>query len=296
MQAWIDDSGADLTSRVFVYAGFLSPASRWQGFSEEWEMQLREPPQIAYFKMHEASVGQGQFSNWTHSATNRKIETLVKVICKHAESSLFATMSMGDYQGAIREPKRVPRSIDFPQFLSFHGLVAGTLRKFQRYIDFFFDEDKIHEHRILECWELVKQVIPPDIADFLQPQPLFCDDKKFKPLQAADMLAWNMRKMASGESDSWQWIGEGLSSIPCFTLEIDASKLESFTRSSPNIFDPKLWAQFDSSDKFGAFDRTMRELMSVPHSEIKAELDAEKSAKKKKRKALKNGRVRREKL
>jgi hypothetical protein len=34
------------------------------------------------------------------------------------------------------------------------------------------------------------------------------------------------------------------------------------------------------SDEFTRFDRTMRELMSVPHSEIKAALDEEKAAKK----------------
>jgi hypothetical protein len=37
--------------------------------------------------------------------------------------------------------------------------------------------------------------------------------------------------------------------------------------------------------EFDNFDRTMRELMNVPHSQIKAELEKEKAAKKKKRKA-----------
>jgi hypothetical protein len=35
------------------------------------------------------------------------------------------------------------------------------------------------------------------------------------------------------------------------------------------------------SSEFQNFDRTMRDLMSVPHDEIKAALDAEKAAKKK---------------
>jgi hypothetical protein len=39
------------------------------------------------------------------------------------------------------------------------------------------------------------------------------------------------------------------------------------------------------NSEFQAFDQTMRKLMSVPHSEIKAALDAEKAEKKKKRKA-----------
>ena len=43
------------------------------------------------------------------------------------------------------------------------------------------------------------------------------------------------------------------------------------------------------NSEFDNFDRTMRDLMSVPHEEIKAALDAEKAAKerKKKRKAKK---------
>jgi hypothetical protein len=48
------------------------------------------------------------------------------------------------------------------------------------------------------------------------------------------------------------------------------------------------------SSDFDNFDRTMRKLMSVTHSEIKAELDKEKLVKKKKRKAKKpsaSGRV-----
>jgi hypothetical protein len=39
--------------------------------------------------------------------------------------------------------------------------------------------------------------------------------------------------------------------------------------------------------EFENFDRTMRDLMRVPHSDIKAALDAEKATKKKKRKTKK---------
>jgi len=48
--------------------------------------------------------------------------------------------------------------------------------------------------------------------------------------------------------------------------------------------------------EFENFDRTMRDLMSVPHDEIKAALDAEKAAKKRKekRKAKKPSAVDRE--
>jgi len=37
------------------------------------------------------------------------------------------------------------------------------------------------------------------------------------------------------------------------------------------------------NDEFDRFDRTMRDLMKVPHEEIKAELDREKAARKPKK-------------
>ncbi len=40
-----------------------------------------------------------------------------------------------------------------------------------------------------------------------------------------------------------------------------------------------------STSEFEKFDRTMKRLLSVPHSEIKAKLDAEKAEKAKKRKS-----------
>jgi hypothetical protein len=42
------------------------------------------------------------------------------------------------------------------------------------------------------------------------------------------------------------------------------------------------------NSEFDNFDRTMQKLIKVPHSTIKARLDAEKAAKQQKRKAKKN--------
>lgn len=41
------------------------------------------------------------------------------------------------------------------------------------------------------------------------------------------------------------------------------------------------------ASQYGNFDRMMRDLVKIPHGEIKAKLDVEKAAKKQKRKKLK---------
>ena len=44
-----------------------------------------------------------------------------------------------------------------------------------------------------------------------------------------------------------------------------------------------------TSSEYDNFDRTMRELIKVPHSEIKAKLEEEKKIKEAKKKGIKNG-------
>ena len=51
-----------------------------------------------------------------------------------------------------------------------------------------------------------------------------------------------------------------------------------------------------TSSEFGNFDRTMRKLLKVPHGALKAKLDAEKAAKKRKvRRPAASGRASRDK-
>lgn len=206
LQAWVDDSG-NRGDPPFIYSGFMSQADRWEAFRREWEAELHEPPAINYFHMVEAANGWGEFALWTHGAVCKKIEKLLPIICSHAECSIFAIAEPSEYE-AIAAVSGIPREIDFYQFLSFHGLISGTLRHVKQYTDFFFDEDPKREATFHKYWPLVRQFAPLELQPWLQPQPLFRDDKKFNPLQASDLLAWNMHRMAVQKDDSWYWIIE----------------------------------------------------------------------------------------
>src|SRR6266851_757494 len=61
-QAYIDDSGSEPQSPVFVLGGFIAPHEKWASFSEEWQAALDQDPKLEYFKMTEAAHLGGQFS------------------------------------------------------------------------------------------------------------------------------------------------------------------------------------------------------------------------------------------
>jgi hypothetical protein len=50
----------------------------------------------------------------------------------------------------------------------------------------------------------------PELVPILPSDILFRDDRNFLPLQAADMLAWLLRKALNGERSEWEWIAEEL--------------------------------------------------------------------------------------
>jgi hypothetical protein len=50
LQAFVDDSGSDPASRMFILAGFAATVPQWEHFSDEWQRVLDTEPSIAYYK------------------------------------------------------------------------------------------------------------------------------------------------------------------------------------------------------------------------------------------------------
>src|SRR5205085_1663702 len=75
--------------------------------------------------------------------------------------------------------------------------VRGDLYGIDAPCDFIFDEQIGHQEEILRAWPQTRAMIDnaqsSDIAQRIGSLPIFRDDKKFLPLQAADLYAWQVR-------------------------------------------------------------------------------------------------------
>jgi hypothetical protein len=125
LQAYIDDSGNEPTSPVFVLAGFVASAGRWATFSNEWQSALDEPPGLAYFKMSEAESLREEFSirkGWTEQKRDDRLITFARIIAKYAEFRVHASIRHEDFSKhikSLRTPKRISPSNN-PFFILFH--------------------------------------------------------------------------------------------------------------------------------------------------------------------------------
>jgi hypothetical protein len=94
-----------------------------------------------------------------------------------------------------------------PYYLWFRyitGLLAGWQHKLNLLepIDFIFDDDS-EKVKIPVGWELMKSTAMPEISCMMGDTPIFRDDKKTMPLQAADLYAWWAFKWQREGIEGW---------------------------------------------------------------------------------------------
>ena len=205
LKAVIDDSGTDMQGGPYLLAGFCSTVEKWADFSNDWVKELAKPPKIEYLKMAEFySKKEGQFAGVKKEHRAEKLRSLISIINKYAEFDCSCGVYYPDFQN-ILEPL-LPMKHNKPYSGCSQALMSIFATHYEHLghkepINFVFDIQEEHSPKFLFLHEWAK--------NNLQPLPAFNtligkidheDDKQFPPLQAADILAWHIRRVASGSN------------------------------------------------------------------------------------------------
>jgi hypothetical protein len=229
-QAFTDDSGGQETpERYLVLAAYALPADQWVRFSDDWHKTLHLMPEIEYLKMQEAEGFEGEFRGMRSRPEFRelKLNELCAVIGQYKPYAMYAWLRRSDYSRIIEG--RLPSEVDTPYFLTMQGLIELCLQAQVRYdywgpVDFIFDTQSNIEHAIGPAFNAAKAAQPPHLQRIIGQTPVFRDDKEVKPLQAADMLAWHLRRRLERPDELRSRMGELLSGGDC-EKEYDADAL-----------------------------------------------------------------------
>jgi hypothetical protein len=196
--------------KFLVLGGFISTARNWASFSDAWQIALDQPPKLEYFKMNEAILLKGQFAperGWNESLRDDRVITLTRIIKKYAMLRIHASIRTEDFQENIAKLAVPERSLltDSPFIYIFIKLIIAmairsTVYGINEPCDFIFDQQSGHAEEIWRRWPDFVNIIEYSRAErkskfplFLCGKPKFEDDKLFKPLQAADLFANQMR-------------------------------------------------------------------------------------------------------
>ncbi|MEO9189595.1 MAG: DUF3800 domain-containing protein [Acetobacteraceae bacterium] len=198
-QAFADDSGKG-DPLIFVMAGFVSEASRWAEFSNEWKAVLETAPQIRYFKTKEAAALRGQFDLFDETTRRDKIDALLDVIHRNVDYGIVRAVDTRAYMECVNG--KVSVTLDSPYFFVAVEFMKATLQRQYEIgkkgsVEFIFDEQHGESREIQVFWD---QAMRPNVTAWMRrrmgQRPTWRDDVECVPLQAADLLAWTYRRMA----------------------------------------------------------------------------------------------------
>jgi len=189
-------------------AGFISTADNWALFSDAWAAELRAEKPISYLKMREANSRDGEFDGWTQAEVREKLARLKAVIDYFEPMSFHNSMSRSaDWEGfrAI-----APRGLGNAHLSCTFGIVSSVSRfvasqKYPNKIEFIFDTQAEIEDEVDLFLGTMAESVPEEARALIARKPRYEDDKTFAPLQAADMLAWHLRRR---HEDHGSWMNE----------------------------------------------------------------------------------------
>jgi hypothetical protein len=201
LRAFIDDSGSDRNSPWYVLAGYIGTIEGWGRFDAQWSRVLHQDPRVEYFKSSEAESlrPDWQWAGVSVGQRNEKVDALIEVIRSCARRPVCVRIRRAFYDTLVRG--NVPAAWDSPYyFLS--TIIVGAAINIEMFdgdgddIDFVLDKDQVHERGFALIAPRVfgMQSVNEKLVNIARQ-----DEKRCIPLQAADLLAWQIRRFLSSE-------------------------------------------------------------------------------------------------
>ena len=210
IKCFVDDSGNHDPDPYFILAGWTGTMATWDQFADDWEKELAKPKAIDYYKHSEAAGRSGCFEKFTtYEATQKTIDMSMVIATYHiypfvitVPRAQFKTSVVGKVIKARRE--KINRRVAnlFPA--AFGRFIPFVFQKHyelgvEEQIDFIFDSGKSDKalREAITVYGAIKKSIngdPTNPFNQLAGEVVPGNDKDVMPLQAADLLAGQIRR------------------------------------------------------------------------------------------------------
>ena len=223
LQCFIDDSGHG-NGPVLVLSGFIASVDTWLAFSNEWQAVLDLPPRFDYLRMREA-WGR-RYPNWSIEERDERLALFRDVIIRHALGGIRVAVPREAYGRTVGQIPGWKSSYQY----ALYQLIKEYRRNhdkigLERDVTFMFDEQVHAVRQINKAWRFFNAHGNEQMLKIMGGSPMFEDDKKIKPLQAADMSAWVARRrtaayLSGEEQPTFPWAkGDGIRTLDMFCSE-----------------------------------------------------------------------------
>jgi len=190
--AYFDESGTHAGSPVVAVAGFISTIERWRIVEKEWRTVLRMY-KLDYFHMTDFENRRGPYQGWADGQRQTVIKRLLGIIKRYVLSGFSAAVVTADYDRlSIDEQSRLVDPYTVCAFWCIRD-VGGWLAELGRddRVAHVFERGIRGAPRISEAFGRASDVA---LHEYRFGTLHFADKRSLVPLQAADILAYEVWK------------------------------------------------------------------------------------------------------
>lgn len=196
LTAYFDASGTHRQdgSLAMCVAGYVSTPRRWKKFEREWEELLREEGISAFHRTDLESLRK-EFKGWTVERRDRVVKRAHKIIKRWALMGVAVGFPFDLYERIIHTPELRKRFSKPYALCTMRCIIPlsewATEQGYRDPINYVFDRGDEGRGQVLNAFRL------SDHDRYLLGTCQFEDKKKFVPLQAADVLAYEVYKFTT---------------------------------------------------------------------------------------------------
>jgi len=223
MQAWFDEAGDKGQGGVLTVAGFVATSEEWSAFSDRWDAAIHAPPDIGAFHMKDAAKRENAFRSLTRAEGDQKVRVLADTINDSSFTLVHCSIDLRAHEeffpkidaGTTGSTARMLRTFSHPYFygfLSVCSMVCFELRDrgIRERFEIIFDEKKTMVDDVLRWYPAVVAHLSAAERAIMPLLPVFRNDTEWLPLQAADLIAWPLRRHFGKTANRFAWLGEAM--------------------------------------------------------------------------------------
>jgi hypothetical protein len=172
-------------------AGLVAPTLNWEFFEANWKAALNRFD-LPYFHMQDFAQFKGAFRGWTEDGRRELFDALLRIIIESGAMPFGSIVPLAEYKKVTGDRQAHWVEPYYVCMVSCIGLVAAfhSHTSFER-VALVFSEQAKFKHQALGLFEDIRQHYT--FAQKALP-PSFHNMRELVPLQAADLIAYEMKK------------------------------------------------------------------------------------------------------
>jgi hypothetical protein len=197
LKGYFDDSGTHTTSDIVVMAGLFGYPNQWDYFSELWAKKLADAcpgkPPLPRFHMAACQAGNEEFLGWKRLECDFLVDELIEIVRRAGVYGFGCAIPRKHYDALVTgEHRRASGNAETMCIINCFVKLIGFAQHItpDKEVAFIFDDRPQQKRNVQRIYEVHQNLKPEDVEIV---SATFASSKKILPLQAADLLAWEIR-------------------------------------------------------------------------------------------------------